>query len=1398
MILKFSSFLCSIILFFFSLNNCFAQENKTAIVAQTPIVSQNNKDIPPIHELVPVAFQQIGEAAGIPNYIGNITKDRKGFLWMASSSGVIRFDGIRSKIYKHNPLDTEGLSNSIIRGVFIDQSDNPWAIAVDYQLHRYDSQLESFRKMPLLSDNITEDKPIKPTFLLEDSHGIFWLSTSSHGLHQLNPATGQLLQVPISKYLPNEDLTSCLSLMEDQQGNIWGTGKQLFCISFQEKNRTIKEITTYPEIGPYVIKTVSQDQQGYIWVLVADKEIVRLRPSSRAIKRFVYAPNDGIDNIEAAETYINYLFIAANGNIWVGTPSDGIKILNPLSGEFTTLRNNPDDVSSISGNFIASIYGDETGVMWASTWGNGLNQYTPSLAQLGTFQSISSQENTLSDNTVRSFYEATDSLIWIGVEDGLNTFNRKTGDFTRYPLPPSFSYSRPNLFLSLTENTVTTPRLNDNILIGSYNGLMTFNPRLKKYSKWKAPSKALLPLETAGMLSITKNNKGILWALTFAPYGIFRFDTLQNTFRPIDLIHQTDTLDQIANMIPDQQQHYWITTDDQRLFQLDLNTQQLTPFDIQSDSITSFPATRVRSFLLDQQNRQWVGTDLGLFLLNPTGEKKHQYRFKQFTKLDGLPNSIISSILEDEQGLIWMSTPNGLSSLDTKTMTFKNYKKSDGLQDNYFNYYAAFKSPSTNNLYFGGNKGFNVFDPLSIQKDSIAPKVVLTDITVYRDSTKQKVIPTLSDYQENIPTIRLTYQDKILEINYTALQFIAPKLNQYAVRLEGFEQNWRQVGTDIEATYTNLDAGTYYFLIKAANKDRVWSEQSAVLKVIVLPPWWETWWAYTAYALLSIGGLYYLYLFQRKRDAERAEVHRIKEMEMLKSRFFTNVSHELRTPLTLILGPINAALKRNKLAPQDFAFLKMARRNGNQLLLLVNSILDLSKMEVNQLTLQETVIDFYSLMNRLVAAFESAATIQGINLIYKSPPATELSIQLDAPKFEVIINNLLSNALKFTPKGGKIEVQVQIHQDQIEIKVTDTGKGIAAEDLPFIFDRYFQTKKSTQTLQGGTGIGLALCKEYAQLFKGEMSVSSVLGESSTFTFIFPKKEATAVLIPIESKVTPTIEDHPIELLPTPTTNRQKEKPNLLIVEDNKDMRLYIQTILGNTFQCYTAENGQVAWDWLNDATKSQPDLIISDLMMPFLDGFELLEKIKAHDKWRTIPFIMLTARSTKEDRLKALTIGIDDYLTKPFEAEELVVRVTTLLQNHLARKLQFQSRSPLSSLTKEMHAEFKSATSADIEWLRQVRETIKEDIGKVDLNLLSIAGKMAISERHLRRRILEITGMNAGAYLKEIKLQQARHFLESKAYKSVAEVGYAVGFNTPSYFAKIYKARFGKLPSAYF
>ena len=551
--------------------------------------------------------------------------------------------------------------------------------------------------------------------------------------------------------------------------------------------------------------------------------------------------------------------------------------------------------------------------------------------------------------------------------------------------------------------------------------------------------------------------------------------------------------------------------------------------------------------------------------------------------------------------------------------------------------------------------------------------------------------------------------------------------------------------------------------------------------------------------LLGLGTISFFFIKNRKQSRLIIlQKEELEKMDELKSHFFANVSHELRTPLTLILGPINAALKRNKLDAQDFAYLKMARRNGNQLLLLVHSILDLSKLEVNKLSLEESAIDFYPLMRRLVAAFESNAEIQGIHLTFNYPPNTELPIQLDVPKFEIIMNNLLSNALKFTPKGGKIAVQVQAHPKQIDIQVADTGKGIAAEDLPFIFDRYYQTKKSNQPLEGGTGIGLALCKEYAQLFKGTITVKSVVGKGSTFTFVFPKKEAIAVTIPFEAALPPLIENSPIEILPAPITNGQKDKAHLLIVEDNKDMRLYIQSILGDIFQCHTAENGQLAWDYLNDAATIQPDLIISDLMMPFMDGFELLEKIKADDKWRTTPVIMLTARSAKADRLKALTIGIDDYLTKPFDTEELVARVNNLLQNHLARKLQRQAELPAAKDVSPEAMQFKPVTAADIEWIQKVNEQIKADIGKFDLNLLNIAHKMSISERQLRRRILDITGMKAGAYLKEIRLQQARHFLELKAYLSVAEVGYAVGFNTPNYFAKIYKARFGKLPKTYF
>lgn len=553
--------------------------------------------------------------------------------------------------------------------------------------------------------------------------------------------------------------------------------------------------------------------------------------------------------------------------------------------------------------------------------------------------------------------------------------------------------------------------------------------------------------------------------------------------------------------------------------------------------------------------------------------------------------------------------------------------------------------------------------------------------------------------------------------------------------------------------------------------------------------------------LANIQHAYELELKEKENEILKLKTNELKELDTLKSQFFANISHELRTPLTLVLGPVEALMELHygELTEQQLQVLRTVRRNGKQLLSLIEEVLDLSKLEATKLELKETEVPFYPYFKRLYHAFESAADLKKIEYQLFYLLDETLTVQLDKKKFEKIVNNLISNAIKYTPKGGKVQISVDetFDSDSIQVKIKDSGKGIHPDDIPHIFDRYYQSKRPNATVDGGTGIGLALAKQFALLFGGELSVQSKLGKGTTFVLTIPKKAVENSIIDFLDKDADRV---PAAITPYAAANQEnKQLPTVLIVEDNQDMQHFIQSILAPHYNLITTENGRQGLRVLHQP-KQTIDLIISDVMMPEMDGFELLEKVKNHPKWLTLPMIMLTARATITDKLKALTIGVDDYMTKPFSPNELLVRIQNLLKNHELRQKQLASSQNLPKASKgksKTKSQKTGLTVADTKWIRQVEQIVLREIGNKYYSFAHLADEMALSERQVHRKIKQITGLTPNKYLREIRLHQARQLLVSGNYTTISEVAYAIGFEDPHYFSKLYFNRFGRKPISY-
>jgi signal transduction histidine kinase/DNA-binding response OmpR family regulator len=704
-------------------------------------------------------------------------------------------------------------------------------------------------------------------------------------------------------------------------------------------------------------------------------------------------------------------------------------------------------------------------------------------------------------------------------------------------------------------------------------------------------------------------------------------------------------------------------------------------------------------------------------------------------------------------------------------------------------------------ICFLGTGGLNVFNPDSLKGSNEVPHIYLTGVKLFN---KPVSIGEDSPLEQDISVteeIVFKSSQNVFAIDYVALDFQQLKNNQYAYIMEGFDQDWNYVGKQRTASYTNLNPGTYTFKVKATNNDGVWNEKPAEIQVVVLPPWYRTWWAFFLYAMMLVAGLVFLRRMIEMRERFKSDLRlkekekeQIRELDKLKTNFFTNISHEFRTPLTLIISPLERFFAENPDLPEkQKSQFKLIHRNAKQLLKLINQLLDLSKLEAGKFTPEISQSDIVEFLEKLTSSFKNLAEQKQIDLSFVTEPK-QLMAFYDADILEKVVTNFLSNAFKYTPEKGKIEVilepiyQLEGQLDKVQILVKDTGSGISPQHISNIFNRFYQIQESTQPQIVGTGVGLALCKELILLHRGDISVASIPQEGSTFKVILPVSansferswiKETTKEIGIE---TPTILKKAVSK--NDKVNVNSEKPIVLIAEDNEELREYIKEVLSENFEVLEADNGKLAWE---KALNFIPDLIISDWMMPELTGVEFCGLVKENVKTSHIPVIILTSKSNNESKIVGWEVGADDYITKPFNANLLEVRVKNLLE--IRRKLRERFTQEVEIQPKEI-----TLNTADEHFLERAIRTVEENIDNPAFDIQQLESELKMSNMQLYRKLKSLTNLSGNEFIRNIRLKRAVQLLETESY-TVSEIAYKVGFNDPSYFTRIFKKEYGKSPS---
>lgn len=1359
------------------------------------VIAQNNQ----------YQFSQLDINQGLSN--NQITcsyKDTKGFMWFGTMSGLNRFDGYRLKVFKHSNQSKSTLDDDYISNIQEGPDQKLW-IQTRSGFNIYDLQTERFShdiKKTLAAFAIPDSLILS---IKKDHNGNFWFVHNSYGIYRYNPKTHKTTHFA---HLPN-DSTSLYSnaitdMAEDSKGNFWiahdnGILEKLDAKTNKITSRNYTLNKLYPQ-GKF-ITMVSVDMQDDVWVYMSGDALGAFYFSS---KTNLYKHIDKNSIGGKLNSNIIYNIVQDDkGLVWISTDHGGINLLDKKTFEVSYLTNRTDDPKSIAQNSITTLYRDRTGIIWAGTYKKGISYYHESIIKFPLYQHHFADAKSIGYDDVNKFAEDKKGNLWIGTNGGgLFYFDRKENKYQAY----KHSATDAN---SLSNDVIVSLWIDheQKLWIGTYfGGLDCFDGQTFTHYKHKDADPNSISDDRIWELMEDSQNR--LWVGTLGG-GLNLFNRSKNSFSHFhpywfNSIHSA----YIFALTEDQEGNIWIGTSD-GIDVLQKSDNRFIRYRHDEKNANSLVNNNIIAIFKDSRNLIWITTREGLSIFNPQTKT-----FRNFFKEDGLPDNATLELRESNHH-IWLSTKNGLSDITVSgnnndyKLAFKNYDEKDGLQGREFNENAVLKTRK-GELIFGGSNGFNLFLPEQIKSNTNSTVVLLTDFQIFNKSLQvgEKVNGhvILTKSITDTKAVTLNYYDNVFAIEFTALNFFDPNKVKLMYRLEGFDKSWLAADNKVrKAIYTNLDPGTYTFKVKAADAEGVWGDQQANLNITILPPLWKTTYAFFTYVFLVFGGLYLMRrrgiqkiktqfaLEQERKEArttlehERQEAKRMHELDLMKIKFFTNVSHEFRTPLSLIMAPVDKILSNIENTDQKLQ-LQMVNRNARRLLNLVNQLMDFRKMEVNELKLQQKNGDFIQFIREVSYSFTDIADKKSIGFIFDTT-VDHLETSFDHDKVERILFNLLSNAFKFTPERGHISIMLDIKTagevDLLEIKIQDTGIGIPQKVQDKIFERFFQSEMPGSIVNQGSGIGLSIVKEFIKLQNGEISVESEEDQGSCFTILLPVKTVHEVFTAEpdvkQSEIIPEI------VVKASIENKNfNKKQTVLLIEDNDDFRFYLKDNLKELYHIIEAANGKEGWQ---KALALHPNLIVSDISMPEMNGIDLCRKIKQDSRTKHIPIILLTALTGEEQQLKGLETGASDYLTKPFNFEILLSKIKNLLVQQESMRKTYQTQ--VEAKPGEVAVE-----SINEKLIQQVLQVIEKNMANYEFSVEELSAEVYMSRVTLYKKLLTLTGQTPVEFIRTIRLKRAAQLLET-GQLTISQVSYKVGFKSQKYFTKCFKAEFNALPSAY-
>jgi len=1308
-----------------------------------------------------------------------IIQDSLGFIWMGTQDGLNRYDGRTFQVYRPMKKNPSSLASSYIRSLYVDRKGVLW-VGGNQGISAFDHVKETFHNYTL---------KVKPgewfvSAIQEDDASTVWLATSGGELYTFDNKQGQFRQVDIHTTQP--DIGSIWHIAKIGKQFLLGTDIGVF--QFDPSTGKINRHALNKRIKVNYI-FVDKD---YIWAGTEGEGLLEYNQVTHATRSYRHVV--GLALTSLADNDVRSLCKDKDGSLWIGT-FKGLSILNI---DKTTIHNYFQQHSvphTLSQNSVRYIFRDKQNGMWMGTYYGGVSYHHSDDVRFN-FLNRNTGNLSLNDNVVNIIKEDADKNIWIGTNDkGLNFWDREKG------LVRHFSHNEGDAS-SLGSNNIKAIAFDNagNVLIGTHNaGLSLFNPKTGKTIIFKHDPEDGASIAGDMVYALLKDKAGRIWVGTRS--GLDRFNETARKFTHLYLDKNGGRLssDEITALMEDSKGRIWIgTTNGVNI----LDPDQLT-FDVFTGANLSNDV--VTSITEDKKGRIWIATRDGL---NQYDEKN-----KTFTVLNGDNNTIqgiIYGIISDKDGYLWLSTSKNLLRYDPDNRSYQQFDMKDGLQISQFNL-SAVERTTDGMLLFGGINGLTFFYPHEVMPQKLNLQLTFTRLEVLNNPVFAGDIHEILDQHiDKQKQLRLDHDHRQFKIYFNTFDYISPTKIKYRYKLEGFDNEWLETAEVPSATYTNLKAGSYTFRVQAVGPLGE-SSPERMIAIKVSPPWWKSDWFFLIIGVCCIAGIYMAYLviterlrtlhqlkmerLQRefttnKLNLERVEREKIDSINQMKTDFFTNISHEFRTPLTLIISPLEELIGQDIPDKTTKKYHELMLQNAKRLYHLVDQILEFRKTEAGTKKLKISQGDVIAFVRGIYDSFMALAQKNTINYVFQSKE-NELQGFFDRDAIERICFNLLSNAFKYTAPGGSISIRVEKDDEDVLIQVEDSGVGIAKEEQEHIFERFYQVDSKEMNL--GSGIGLAFTKKLVELHRGSIYLESEEGKGTLFTVRIPISDQSyqlEELLENQLVIERTPESEPDSDKPEDsTTEKLTDVPNkesLLIVDDNQEIVDYLHHYFGKQYDIKIAYNGKQALELLETETV---DLIISDVMMPEIDGIQLSKKIKQNITTCHIPIILLTAKSETTHQIKGLEAGADDYVAKPFSIALLDAKVQNILKSRKRLKEYFSS-------SREIVPENIAFNALDEEFLRQAIHIIETHIGDSDFSVDKFSREIGMSRSNLYLKLKAITGESATDFVKRIRFNKATELLGTRQY-TVAQVAYMCGFNSPSYFSTAFKQYYGCMPTEY-